>query len=205
MSRTRKLGWIVCAAMVCAANAASAQNAEKAGLVGVRLGIGTDITGGIAYGAQLNYTLDQNPNAFELGLAVYGGKFEESTDEGMHTYDEETSIFVIGAMANYLFRHALELSGPYFLAGIGVGAMSVEWEERSTTDTSLGTPLPGGGSMQDDDGTAAGLILNFGIGHRFNERLDLRFQVPTFFISGSDDRDGKTVPTFTLTAGLFFG
>ena len=202
MSRLSKLGLLASCLTLSLATVAWA---EKPGGVGVRLGIGTDITGGIAYGAQLNYTLNQNPNAFEVGLAVFGGKFEESSEEGGNTYDEETNILVIGAMANYLFRHALELSGPYFVAGIGVGAISVEWEERSSTDTSLGPPLPGGGSMQSDDATAAGLILNFGIGHRFNELFDLRFQVPTFFISGTDNRNGKTVPTFTLTAGFLFG
>ena len=58
--------------------------------------------------------------------------------------------------------------------------------------------------MQAEDGSAAGLILNFGIGHRFNHRFDLRAVVPTFFIGGSDERDGKVIPTFTITAGLNF-
>jgi hypothetical protein len=181
-----------------------AAHAQKVGSVGVRLGIGTDIEGGIAYGAQLNYTLFQDQNAFELGLAVFGGSFDEESNNGFNNYYEETNILVIGAMANYLFRYALELPGPYFVAGIGVGAISVEWEERSDTDVSLGTPLPGGGSMQSEDGTTAGLVLNFGIGHRFNETFDLRAQVPTFFISATDVRDGKVVPTITLTLGLNF-
>jgi len=201
MSRTWKLGLLVSCLTLSLVAVASAQ---KPGGVGVRFGIGTDITGGIAYGGQLNYTLYQNLNAFELGLALFGGKFEESSEEYGNTYDETTKIFVIGAMANYLFRYSMDLSGPYFVAGVGVGAISVEWEERSQGDFSLGTPIPGG-SMQSDDGTTAGLIINVGIGHRFTEMFDLRFQVPTFFISGTDYRDGKTVPTFTLTAGFLFG
>jgi len=172
--------------------------------VGVRAGIGTDIEGGIAYGGQVNYTLMQKQNAFELGFAIFGGNFEEESDNGFNIYKEETTILVFGVIANYLFRYSLDMPGPYFVGGVGVGAVSVEWEERSDTDTSLGTPLPGGGSMQSEEGTTAGVILNLGIGHRFNEQFDLRAQVPTFFISGGENRDGKVVPTITLTAGYTF-
>jgi hypothetical protein len=185
------------------AGAADAQN-EKPGSVGVRLGIGTDITGGIAYGVQLNYTLFKLPNAIEMGLAVFGGHFEEESDNGFNVYKEETDILVIGALVNYLFRYSRESSGVYFLAGAGAGAISVEWEERSDTDTSLGTPLPGGGSMQSEDGTTGGVILNFGLGYRFTDNFDLRGQVPVFFISGGEERDGKVVPLFSITAGLNF-
>ena len=43
-----------------------------------------------------------------------------------------------------------------------------------------------------------------GIGYRLTEQFDLRAQVPTFFISGWDDRDGKVIPTITLTLGFDF-
>lgn len=191
--------------LICVALAVpGAAYAGKAGLVGVRAGVGTDIEGGIAYGAQVNYTLFQKTNAIELGLAVFGGSFDEESTEGGNTYFEETNIFVVGAIVNYLFRYDMALDGPYILAGVGVGSISVEWEERSDTDTSLGPPLPGGGSMQSEDASAAGMILNVGLGYRFTEMFDLRVQVPTFFISETDARDGKVVPTLTLTAGLSF-
>jgi hypothetical protein len=177
---------------------------DKTGAVGVRAGIGTDIGGGIAYGLQLNYTLFQQANALELGLAVFGGTFEEESNNGYNDYFEETKILVIGAMVNYLFRYDMELNGPYILAGVGVGAISVEWEERSDTDTSLGQLLPNGGSMMSEDGTTAGFILNLGLGYRFTEMFDLRLQVPTFIISGGEERDGKVVPMITVTAGLSF-
>ena len=201
MTRCLRIALILACLVVAVGNNAYA---EKAGSVGVRFGIGTDINGGIAYGGQLNYTLYQNLNAVEMGLAVFGGKFEEDSNNGFNNYHEETSIFVIGAIVNYLFRYSLDVSGPYLLAGIGVGTISVEWEESSDTDSSLGTPLPGGGSMQSEEGSVAGLILNFGIGHRFNKTFDLRAQVPTFFISETENRDGKVVPMITITAGLSF-
>ncbi|MBN1164352.1 MAG: outer membrane beta-barrel protein [Candidatus Krumholzibacteriota bacterium] len=180
----------------------AAAQTEKPGAVGVRVGAGTDIEGGVAYGGQLDYIHYHKSNAFELGLAFFSGKFEEESSNGFNTYYEETKVLVVGAIFNYLIRYSLELEGPYFVSGIGVGAVSVEWEERSPTDTTLGTLLPGGGSMQDEDGTVGGMIINFGIGYRFNETFDLRAQVPTFFISGSDERDSAVVPTFTITLGL---
>lgn len=183
--------------------AQEAAEAEKPGVFGIRLGIGTDIQGGIAYGGQVNYTLFKANNAFELGLGVFGGKFEETSDNGFNIYEEETTIFVIGAIGNYLFNWSMEKSGPYFVAGLGVGAVSVEWEERSPTDTSLGTPLPGGGSMQSEEGSGAGIIINFGIGHRFSENFDLRAQIPTFFFDAPGDASG-VVPTITVTAGFNF-
>ena len=62
----------------------------------------------------------------------------------------------------------------------------------------------GAGSLQSEDGTAAGALVNFGIGTRINEKFDLRLQVPTFFIPAGDVRDGGIVPTLTITAGLKF-
>jgi len=209
MKRLVRFGLLLVCLGFVFANTAYAQDADtdanaKPGTVGIRAGIGTDITGGIAYGVQLNYTLNQNRNGIEMGLAVFGGHFEEESDNGSHVYKEETDVLVIGALVNYLFRWSLDVPGPYFLAGIGVGAFSVEWVESSDTDTSLGPPLAGGGSMMSEDGTTAGLLLNFGIGHRFNKAFDLRAQIPVLFVSGTDERDGKVVPMITVTAGLSF-
>jgi hypothetical protein len=191
---------LACFSLLCTGTA----YAEKTGSIGIRGGIGTDITGGIAYGGQLNYTYFQALNAIEMGIAVFGGHFEEDSNNGYNDYHEETDILVVAAMVNYLFRWSLEASGPYFLAGIGAGSFSVEWQEQSPTDTSLGTLLPGGGSMQSEEGTVGGFIINFGVGHRFNQLFDLRVQAPVFFVSSYGDRDGAVVPTFTLTAGLSF-
>jgi hypothetical protein len=209
MKRIKLVTALVALAALMLAGAADAQDdannqKEKPGSVGVRFGVGTDITGGIAVGGQVNYTLFQLQNAIEMGLAVFGGKFEEESDNGFNTYNETTDILVIGAMVNYLFRYSRESSAVYFVGGAGAGAISVEWEETSDTDVSLGTPLPNGGSMQSEDGTVGGLILNFGLGYRFSEKFDLRGQVPVFFISGGDERDGQVVPLFSITAGLNF-
>lgn len=185
-------------------NTAYAQAPPAPGRVGIRFGAGTDISGGIAYGGQIDYTLFQGTNAVELGLAVFGGSFSEDSNNGFNDYHEETDVLVVGVVANYMFRHSMDTPGPYYTFGAGVGAFSVEWREESPTDVSLGQPLPGGGSFQEEDGGSAGAILSFGIGNRFTEQIDLRFQVPTFFISSGDSRDSQVIPTFTLTLGVGF-
>jgi len=178
--------------------------AQEVGGIGVRAGVGTDINLGLAYGAEVNYAKYLGRDAFEISLGVYASHSEEESDEGIHTYNEETDVMVIGALVNYLFLYSFDEPGPYFVVGIGFGAVSIDWEERSDTDTSLGPLLPGGGSMQTADGSSGGTIINFGIGHRFNKQLDLRAQLPTFFVFSAPGEATSVVPTFTITVGYRF-
>jgi hypothetical protein len=199
--RPLRVSTIVALALLTLASALAAQSPGRAG---IRAGVGADISGGIAGGGQIDYTLFRGPNSFELGALVFGGTFSEDSNNGFNDYFEETTVIAFAAIANYLFRHSLETPGPYFVVGGGVGGFSVSWREESPTDTSLGSPLSGGGSFQEEDGTAGGAILNFGIGQRFNERVDGRIQVPTFFISGGEERSEQIVPTLTVTLGIGF-
>ena len=199
MSGPSRIGWFVVAVCLVAAGAAQAQTK---GVFSLRAGAGTDVSGGVATGAQIGYIFEQARDAFEVGLVVFGGNFEEDSEE-FYTYHEETQILVIGAIASYLYRYEA-MSGPYFVAGFGVGAISGTWEESSPGDPSLGTPLPGGGSKLEEDFGGAGTVLNFGVGYRFNQKFDLRASVPTIFIPSGDVYGGATVPTFTLTAGFNF-
>ena len=166
---------------------------------GVRAGIGTDISLGIAYGAGFNYRLQEN---MELGLVLFGGKFSESTDEGIHTYDETTNIFALAAQANWLFSHRPDETKPFFIAGTGLAFISYEYEQSSQTDTSLGAPLPSGGSMFTEDGSTGGIIFNLGLGYTFSSPFDLRFEIPIMVPFGIENVG--VVPLFMLTAGYRF-
>ncbi len=182
----------------------STVQAEEIAGFGIRGALGTDITGGIAYGAGANYMLSLQKDALELGIILFGGSFEETTDEGMYTYNETTDIFVFALLANYLYRYSPGQPGSFFIAGFGLGSISVEWEEESPNDESLGTPLPGGGSKQSDEGSAAGTIFNVGAGYSFANRLDLRFEVPVFLTFSAPGEASSVIPTFTLSAGYRF-
>ena len=169
------------------------------GAFGVRAGLGTDISGGLAYGIGLNYSMQHN---MELGLLLFGGRSSETSDNGFNIYEETTDVFVLAATANWLFSYRPEESKFFFVTGTGLAFISADWEETSETDTSLGTPLPGGGSMQSESGSTGGLIFNLGAGYTFTSPFDLRFEVPIIVPFGFDNVG--VIPAFMLTAGYKF-
>jgi hypothetical protein len=180
--------------------------AQDSPRVGFRAGLGTDVNLGIAYGGGANYllTFPNNPNnSLELGIIFFGGSFDETTEE-FHTYEETTDLFVFGAMANYLIGYNSDQPSTFFVTGVGLANISVEWEERSSTDESLGTPLPGGGSMQADDGSAAGAVFNLGIGKSFKGGIDIRLEIPTIFVFSVPGEASSVVPTLIATIGMRF-
>jgi len=161
--------------MLLIAGAVSGQTLPK---IGIRGGVGTDINLGLAYGFGGNFLINFPNNSLELGVVLFGGSFDETSEEGIHTYEETTDLFVFGVLANYLIGYTPRQSGLFFGTGIGLASISMEWEERSDTDTSLGTPLPGGGSLQAEDGAGGGMVFNLGIGGSFSSGLDLRAELP---------------------------
>ena len=172
--------------------------------IGLRGGLGTDINLGLAYGLGVNFVRDVPPNALELGVLLFGGSFDETTDEGMHRYEETTDVFVVGLVANYLMGYTPRQPGLFFVAGVGLASVSVEWEERSATDTSLGPQLPGGGSMQSDDGTTGGTVFNLGIGRSFANGMDLRAELPVILTFAPPGGASSVVPTLVATLGYRF-
>jgi len=172
--------------------------------IGIRAGVGTDISFGLAYGAGVNYLIQFQQNSLELGVVFFGGSFEESTDEGIHTYTENTDLIAFGVEANYLFGYTPGESGIFFVAGTGLASINVEWEEKSDTDESLGTPLPGGGSMQSEDGTAGGLIFNLGFGGSFSNGFDIRAEIPVILTFAAPGESSSVIPLLTVTLGYRF-
>jgi len=174
--------------------------------IGIRGGIGTDVTLGIAYGGGANYllTFPKKPNnSLELGLILFGGSFEETTEE-FHTYEETTDVMVIGALANYLIGYKPGQAGSFFVAGIGLASVNVEWEESSETDGSLGTPVGSEGSKQSAEGSAAGVVFNLGGGLAFNSGLDIRLEVPVILSFSAPGEASSVIPTAIATVGFRF-
>lgn len=201
--KTYKLITLLSILLLCLPALVSAQTAS-APRVGLRAGVGTDITGGIAYGAGANYLMDLSKNNVELGIVFFAGSFEESSDEAMHTYDETTDIVVFGALANYLIGYAPNQANTYFIAGFGLASVSIEWEERSSTDNSLGTPLDGGGSKQSVDASTGGTVFNLGFGKSFGNGFDIRAEAPVIVSFSAPGEASSVIPTFMVTAGIRF-
>ena len=173
----------------------------EAGYFGIRGGIGTDITGGLAYGIGLNYLVN---NTAELGILLFGGEFSESTEEGIHTYDETTKVFLFALMANFLFNYAEADDSFFFIAGLGLASVTIEYEESSATDTSLGPALPNGGSILTEEGSGGGTVFNLGVGKKFSDTFDVRFEIPVIVSFATFESASSVIPTFLLTAGVRF-
>lgn len=170
----------------------------------LRGGVGTDVGLGVAYGAGLRFFYPMGKGILEFGPDIFFHKSSIETDEGIYTYKETTRLLVFAARINFLSKYDPENPGTYFIFGTGVAAVSVNWEEESATDTSLGTPLPGGGSMQSAEGTAAAWILNFGFGVLLTREVDIRFELPIFIFPGVVGGMSAFAPTITITAGVSF-
>ncbi len=183
---------------------ATAETPATVPAIGVRAGIGTDVSLGLAYGLGVNYRIPVPSNALEIGIMLFGGSYNEETDNGFNRYEENTDLFVFALMANYLLNYVPGQDRPYFITGFGLGSVNMTWEERSTTDPSLGTPLPGGGSFQEDDGSGGGTIFNFGIGYTFSSGLDLRAETPIIISFAAPGEASAVVPALTVTAGYRF-
>jgi hypothetical protein len=81
--------------------------------------------------------------------------------------------------------------------------MHVDWTHDSPTDATLGTPLPGGGSTEEEDRIMLGTVLNLGVGQRLHDRFDIRAQLSTLIIPPTEDReDLKLAPLLMLTTGF---
>lgn len=172
--------------------------------IGFRGGLGMDISGGLAYGLSGNYQLELSGMVTELGVHFYGSSSKTDSTNGVNRYTETTNLLVFGCMANYLLNYSASQPGLFFVGGVGLAAVNVDWTESSPTDTSLGTLLPGGGSKQSINALAGGSVVNLGIGYLFDGGLDLRFEVPTIFVFGTYGKASSVIPTFTLTGGYRF-
>lgn len=169
---------------------------------GARAGIGTDITfGGVAFGIGVNHLIFDEA---EVGINLYYGSFEETYDESVNTYVETTEVTAFLALLNYLYGYEYGEASPFFVGGIGLGYLGVYWEERSDTDSSLGTPLAGGGSKQEFEGGVGGFVVNLGGGYAFAGGLDLRLEVPIMLTLGDTGGASGVLPLFAITGGYRF-
>ncbi|MBT8491795.1 MAG: hypothetical protein KJO07_01935 [Deltaproteobacteria bacterium] len=201
--------FLLVVAVLLASSAAAAQEAQTektSKAIGVQAAIGTDPALGLGFGAGVTVWVPRPGSAFDLEI---GGQFFYShsvyeSDEGGNTYEETTDLIVLAGRANLLWDYDPSRAGVYYVLGTGAAGVSVTWEERSDTDTSLGTALPNGGSKQEDDGLAGALIANAGIGFTFGGGFDLRAELPILFFLGEVGEVSAVVPTLTVAAGYRF-
>lgn len=166
----------------------------------LRAGLGTDVDLGLGYGFGLGYKFPYSN--FELTVVLFGHSSEETTQE-FYSYTDKTELFVYGILGNYLFGYNAGEPGLFGIVGFGFSAISVDWEETSPDDTSLGPPLPDGGSRQAESGTGGGSVINAGFGYSFG-KASLRAEFPLIFAFSPPGSASAVVPTFTIMLGYTF-
>lgn len=157
----------------------------------IRLGLGTDVSLGLAYSAGIRFFADN----LEFGPDFYVSSTEWHDDR----YKETTDISVLAFQAN--IRSPMHKPSRYLLYGIGAAAVNVYWVESSESDTSLGTPCCNGGSKHDFEGTVFGLVTNLGMGFELTQSTEMQISFPVIIIFGVND---NTLFVPTLTAHLLF-
>lgn len=173
----------------------------NSGRFSLKAGVGTDINLGLGYGGGIGYIFPYSD--VELNVVLFGHHSEETTED-FHSYTETTDLFVYGVMANYLIGFPGRESGAYGVVGFGFAAVSLDWEETSPTDVSLGPPLPGGGSKQSESGTGGGSVFNAGFGYSFGSNLHLRAEFPVIVAFSPPGEAAGVAPTFMFTLGYYF-
>jgi hypothetical protein len=199
---------VVVVVMFLIAGTVSGQESPK---IGIRGGAGTDVNLGVAYGIGVNYLISFPKNSLELGVQFFGGSYKETSDNGYdksdnayNKYKEKTDLTVIGVMANYLIGYKPREPSFFFVTGIGLASIDIEWEEKSDTDDTLGELMPGGGSKQSEGGSAVGTVLDLGIGRSFSKGFDIRAEVPIIVTSSAPGEASSVIPTFIVTLGYRF-
>lgn len=172
--------------------------------IGIRAGVGTDITLGLAYGGGINYYLGMPFNGLELGIQAYGHHSVETTNNGYNDYTDTTDLQAVVLLANYLIHYKPNEAGFFAVTGIGLGVIHLTFVETSPTDISLGTLLPGGGSSMSFDGTVGGSVFNLGFGYNFKNNIDLRLEVPFMVLFSKPGSMSSVVFAGTFTMGYRF-
>ena len=106
----------------------------------IRGGVGTDISGRLAYGIGGNYLIDLQSNALESGILFFSCSFEEESTEGIHICKEKTDTFVFGMMANYLINYSPGKPRLFFVAGIGLGSIKNLFEKSFRVESCVSKP-----------------------------------------------------------------
>jgi hypothetical protein len=180
--------------------------AQRATTIGLRGGAGLDESRMWSFHGQLELTELGGSSSVQVALGAFATA--RATDDYrvpvlalVHEYREESRVWGVALLANYLARHASR--GPYLVGGLGVGYLWVDWR-LETTDARVGSPLPEGGSYLEEEGPTLSTLLNLGVGQRLHGHLDVRAQLLTTVVPSTEERDLMLLPVLSFTTGIAF-
>jgi hypothetical protein len=172
--------------------------AEGDPVFSARAGVGTDINLGIAVGGGVGYLQRfQGLPPVDFGLDLYYSHsvYSEQSGAKNYTYTETTTLVVYAVTANFMHGYHPGQKGFYFHTGVGVGAVSVDWDHYSPQDTS--------GYNASGKYTGAGLLVNLGASYAFGSGLEARLQAPILVFNGPLGAVGFA-PMLNLVAAMRF-
>lgn len=166
----------------------------SAGQLGLRGGVGTDPSLGLAQSLGASWLVAPGvTNPIEVGVDLFWAHSRTSSFENDNEYIEQTWLTLLAVRADILFGYSPEQPGLYQVAGVGIAAGSVEWEETSEDD-------PTGDAYF--EGTASATVLDLGLGFVLGGGFDLRVSAPILLFLGDTGGAAAVVPTLTATATL---
>jgi hypothetical protein len=173
--------------------------AQEKGALSARAGLGTDINLGIAVGGGLGYLMEfPSLPPVDFGFDFYYShsvaNSQEMVGTSLNDYKDTSTLMVYAVSANLLYKYRPGARGFYFITGMGVGAVSVDWIHDSPQDASYR-----------DSGkyTAAGLLVNLGAAYAFGTGLELRLAAPILVFNGPLGSVGFA-PMLNLAAAMRF-
>ena len=173
--------------------------------LGVHAGLGTDLNLGLGIGAKVSIIPSMyRGHPLELGAELFYSHSVEVSDNGFNEYEETTNLVVFALMGNWLINYVPEQIGFYYIVGIGVAGISVDWRETSETDSSLGEPYGTSGSQQSAEGVTGGTILNLGAAYNLGDGFEIRLELPFLVIFTAPGQASAVAPALTLMGGYRF-
>ncbi len=171
---------------------ASIASAQTSGGLGLRASLGTDVTLGLGVGAGAAYSWvpTEGGTAFEFGADLFYHRSSEEEQEPVTRYQETTTLILFTVRANGLFNYHPKKAGVYFIAGFGFIVANMNWERKSISGVARPT--------DDEEATAAGNIVNLGIGIVLGRAWDLRLETPMLYFYNTAGGATSFAPTFTV-------
>lgn len=164
--------------------------------IGVHAGIGTDITFGIAAGGGISYLITKiNDIDLEGSVDFFYSHSVDNYTEGIYDYEyiETTDTAILAVLANALFYYNPYAMNLYFLTGLGVAGVGVDWEICSDDDET---------ANDSRDYQTGGMLINLGVGLTLGGGFDIRLQTPVFIVFAQDET--RFAPLFVIVAGVRF-
>ena len=170
------------------------------GAFGLRGNVGTGVQGNLGFGGGVTFAwMPQSSTAYEFGIDVFFSEINDHYTEGFGTRTEALDLLIVGGRVNWLWNLRPDRSSFYLITGFGFAVAAYDWALIDDTGYSPGT----GQSLDEDEGTVAGNVINLGAGWSTASGFGARLETPLLYFYGAGDAVAF-VPMFTFSLTFRF-